>query len=95
MSRYSATPEEIGRMRREIRECIKQEKATGACAFNPILKAATLDDQSWVWLLERLRPAESRWIQRECKRDALGKPVETVHAYPDNYATITVAKVKL
>ncbi len=65
---YRATPEEIGRLRLEIRDEYRRERDEGACLMNPIMKAATLDTHSWIWLLQRLRPAERRWICARTER---------------------------
>lgn len=65
---YRASPEEIGRIRREIRECVRMERETGTVLMNVIMKAATLDEPSWIWLRQRMRPAElsllDRWTSR-------------------------------
>ena len=63
MPGYRATPDEIGRMRREIREAYRMSKAEGVIPYFLPLKVASLDDRSWIWLIQRMRPAELRMIK--------------------------------
>jgi hypothetical protein len=57
---YAATPEEIGLLRREIREALR---STWCPAFLP-LKVASLDETSFTWLIQRMRPKELRMVQQ-------------------------------
>jgi hypothetical protein len=66
MSGYRATPEEIGRMRREIREALAYSKKHNAVPAQPFMKAGTLDAQSWTWLRQRMRPQELALLDSMC-----------------------------
>jgi Trm5-related predicted tRNA methylase len=68
---YSATPAEIGRLRREIREQVR--RTDGFVEFNVFLKAATLDESSWIWLRQRMRPRELALLDKMCPRATSAK----------------------
>ncbi len=65
--KYRATPEEIGRLRRQIRE--QAQRTDGCVDYNVFLKAATLDDHCWMWLRQRMRPAELKLLDEMIKRE--------------------------
>ena len=75
MGDYRATPGEIGRLRKEIREAVAQEKEYGYVNHNTFLKAATLDDHCFMWLRQRLRPQELALLDKMCPRSPwVGSP---------------------
>lgn len=71
MGDYRASPAEIGRMRREIREAVRHHRESGVVPTGVLLEVKTLDDHSLMWLKQRMRPAELAMV------DLLrGKPPE-------------------
>lgn len=69
-----ATPEEIGKLRREIREAERSIRRDGTYPAYTFLKAATLSRRSWIHLVQRMRPRELKLLMEMCKRDAVGNP---------------------
>lgn len=63
---YRATPEEIGSLRREIRAALAYMKEHGSVPSHPFMKAATLDEGSWIWLRQRMRPQELALLDKMC-----------------------------
>lgn len=59
---YRADPEEIGRMRAEIRHTYQRKD--GLCPYFLPMKIASLDEHSWIWLIQRMRPAELEMIKK-------------------------------
>jgi hypothetical protein len=64
-----ATPAEIGRLRKEIREAVRHDREQGVVLANVFVKAATLDESSWIWLCQRMRPAERDLLRQMTGRE--------------------------
>lgn len=69
---YEATPEEIGELRREIRNAERESRGADMVPFSPFMKAATLSRRSWLHLVQRMRPAELRLLCEVTGRDQTG-----------------------
>ncbi len=66
MGNYRASQHEIGRLRNQLR--YEAARKDGLLTWNVILKAATLDDESWEQMRRKLGPAELALLDRECPR---------------------------